>query len=366
MYEQQFFQGDLALMDYMDYVLSNTKKLMIVSGKNCIKLPLMMIIDTKVKDKVYFDEFEPNPKYESIKRGVSLFRASGCDALLAAGGGSAIDVAKCIKLFATMDEEKNFLLQEYKDNDIGLFAIPTTAGTGSESTRFAVIYYQGEKQSIAHDSILPRGVLLAPKLIESVPPYQRKATMLDAFCHAIESFWSINSSKRSREYSLEAISIIRKTMPMYLENEAQGNEQMLKASNLAGQAINITQTTAAHAMCYKLTSLYGLAHGHSVAIVLPELWRFMIKHMEQCIDRRGSNFLKDTFEQLAECMGCVDAMEAVEKVEQLISGLELGRPMAQKEDISKLVSSVNTVRLKNNPVELSKEDIELIYNNILL
>ena len=141
-----------------------------------------------------FSDFQPNPKYESVVAGIEALRAHHCDFIIAAGGGSAMDVAKCIKLFSEMDLSKNCLEQEIVENALPLLAIPTTAGTGSEATRFAVIYYQGNKQSVAHPSCVPGWVLMEPELLESLPMYQRKATMLDAFCHAAESFWSVNST----------------------------------------------------------------------------------------------------------------------------------------------------------------------------
>ena len=90
-----------------------------------------------------FSDFQPNPKYESVVAGIEALRAHHCDFIIAAGGGSAMDVAKCIKLFSEMDLSKNCLEQEIVENALPLLAIPTTAGTGSEATRFAVIYYQG-------------------------------------------------------------------------------------------------------------------------------------------------------------------------------------------------------------------------------
>ena len=106
---------------------------------------------------------------------------------------------------------------------------------------------------------------MEPELLESLPMYQRKATMLDAFCHAAESFWSVNSTEDSQEDAAEAIRLVLKYADSYLANEKDGNAQMLLAANIAGKAINVTQTTAGHAMAYKITTLYGLSHGHAVS-----------------------------------------------------------------------------------------------------
>ena len=277
-----------------------------------------------------------------------------------------MDVAKCIKLFSEMDLSKNCLEQEIVENALPLLAIPTTAGTGSEATRFAVIYYQGNKQSVAHPSCVPGWVLMEPELLESLPMYQRKATMLDAFCHAAESFWSVNSTEDSRENAAEAIRLVLKYAGSYLANEKDGNAQMLRAANIAGKAINVTQTTAGHAMAYKITTLYGLSHGHAVALVVDSLWPYMAAHTENCIDPRGEAYLKTMFEELAKVCGCDSVEVSIEKYQNWFAALDLERPTLQNAgQLDLLTHSVNPVRLKNNPVQLTEETLESLYRQIL-
>lgn len=312
-----------------------------------------------------FSEFEPNPRYESVTKGIQVFLEKQCDFIIAAGGGSAMDVAKCIKLFWNMDQSRNCLEQEITENETPVLAIPTTAGTGSEATRFAVIYYEGNKQSVHHTSAVPDYVILDPGLLDTLPEYQRKATMLDALCHAVESYWSVNATKESKEYASEAIRKILRYRDQYLKNERVGNEEMLKASNLAGKAINITQTTAGHAMCYKLTTLYGLAHGHAAGLCVAALWPYMAAHTEDCIDPRGEVYLKETLAGLAQAMGCGTVEESVEKYRHLLEELALAVPVLKDENELKLLkTSVNPDRLKNNPVLLTEETLETLYRQI--
>lgn len=313
-----------------------------------------------------FSDFAPNPKYESVIAGIEAYRRHHCDMIIAAGGGSAMDVAKCIKLFAFMNLAENCLTQEIVANDIPLLAIPTTAGTGSEATRFAVIYYQGNKQSVNHTSCIPEYVLMDPELLATLPMYQRKATMLDALCHAVESFWSVNATEESQKYAAEAIRLVLKEEEAYLANTPEGNEQMLLTANLAGKAINLTQTTAGHAMAYKLTTLYGLAHGHAVALCVEKLWPYMVRHTEDCMDERGTAYLDEMFRKLAEVMGCGSAEEAAEAYGRFYEELSLERPALQHpEELDVLAGSVNPVRLKNNPVRLDAETLRTLYMKIL-
>ncbi len=319
-------------------------------------------LGTKV---VFFKDFVPNPLYESVVAGVDIFLTEKCDVIFAVGGGSAMDVAKCIKLYSNMNHSRNYLEQEIVPNDIKFVAIPTTAGTGSEATRYAVIYFNGEKQSVADYSAIPTTVIMDSSVLNTLPMYQKKATLMDALCHAIESFWSVNSTEESRELSKEAIGLIYEYKDKYLAGDNTVNNIMLKASNTAGKAINITQTTAGHAMCYKLTSLYGIAHGHAAALCLPDLWKYMLDNMDKCIDKRGQEYLSKVFDEIAEAMGYSKPGEAAQAFKKMVADIGLLAPMMEnKGDYEKLRTSVNPVRLKNNPVSLSEEAIDDIYHHI--
>lgn len=327
----------------------------------------MLEVRKHFSDVVRFQDFTPNPTYESVVAGVKTYRENRCNAIVAVGGGSAIDVAKCIKLFSNMDGKRNYLEQEIVANDIPFLTIPTTAGTGSEATRFAVIYFKGEKQSVMHVSCLPDTVVFIPSVLEKLPLYQKKATLLDAFCHAIESYWSVNSTDESKGYAKEAIQLILANMEKYLsgENNPKIYCQMLTASNLAGKAINITQTTAGHAMSYKLTSLYGISHGHAVALCVSKLWPYMIEHIDQCIDPRGTGYLTGVFDEIADIMECKSSLEVADRFQDILQSFELEIPRVREGDYPILVSSVNQDRVKNNPIKLACEDMECLYHEIL-
>ncbi len=312
------------------------------------------------KDKlVLFNEFTPNPLYEQVCKGVDLYRENGCDTILAIGGGSTIDVAKCIKLYCKMDPKENYLKQEYKDSGVPLIAIPTTAGTGSESTRYAVIYFEGKKQSVTHESIIPNYVILEHSVLKTLPLRQKKATMLDALCQGIESWWSVNSTDESKVYSRKAVEMIVANYKKYIfENDDEAANQIMIAANYAGQAINITQTTAAHAMSYKITSLFRIPHGAAVAICLPEVWGYMLDHPEKCIDHRGIEYLSATLKEIPVTLDWFKA---------LLVELEMGYPEStdRATDIDTLTNSVNPVRLRNFPTELTTEVLRSMYERIV-
>ena len=325
-----------------------------------------------------FSDYAPNPAYEPAVKGAEIFRKEGCDCIVAVGGGSAMDVAKCVKLFATLDPSVSYLEQSYEDNGIPFLAVPTTAGTGSEATHFAVIYDGGKKLSIAHESSVPQAVVFDPTTLVSLPDYQRKATMMDALCHAIESCWSVKADEKSRKIAKEAIWQVLSAKDDYLANTPEGNQSMLLAANMAGKAINLTQTTAGHAMCYKLTGTFGISHGHAAALCVSVLWPFMIAHADECVYPEGESGLRQVFSELADLWGALTPQEAAAQFSALVAELGLDtlrRPDAKEggsaepveatqELISTLADSVNLQRLKNNPVALTRDEIVELYEEI--
>ena len=355
-------------IEHLSEALEGSKKVLLVTDSSFPFLNIKNEVEGITIPYVKFSDFTPNPLYEDVCKGVELFNAEGCDTILAVGGGSSLDVAKCIKLYCRMSKDTLYLDQEYKDTGVKLIAIPTTAGTGSESTRYAVIYYDGKKQSVTHDSIIPNVAILEPKVLKTLPLYQKKCTMLDALCQGIESWWSVNSTEESCEYSLKAIKLIMANWRNYIfENDDEAAAYIMLGANYSGRAINITATTAAHAMSYKITSLYRFPHGHAVAVCLPEIWEYMLSHMDKCIDSRGSEYLFNIFTQISLAMGCKSPSGTIAKFREMLKDLEMQNPVSEHlpSDISLLTSSVNPIRLKNNPVRLEDKIIEKIYMSVL-
>lgn len=350
----------------IDEWLKGKKKVFLVCGDSINLLErLKKKLDTISIPLIRFSDFQLNPLYESVIKGVKLFRKEKCDSIIAVGGGSAMDVAKCIKLYSGFlgDGQKGEWLKDaIIPNTIPFLAIPTTAGTGSEATRYAVIYYNGIKQSVMSESIIPQAVLMDANLLKPLPLYQKKATMCDALCHALESFWSVNSTEESKRYSTEAIQGVMNHMNGYLNNTDEGNAGMLMAAHAAGKAINITQTTAGHAMCYKITSLFGCAHGHAAILCNRVLFSWMVENTDKCIDPRGEEYLKNALNALGRVMGCKNAKSGAAELINVFERLGLDIPTATAEQYEELKVSVNPVRLKNFPVQLNAESIDALYH----
>ena len=354
---------------YLKEAVAGCEKPLLVCGHSFDKLNIKEEVSRTIPQCVLFQDFSPNPTYEQVCKGVDAFNDGGCDSIVAIGGGSAIDVAKSIKLFCKMDKDKPYVEQTYQETGIKLIAIPTTAGTGSESTRFSLLYYKGEKISVNHDSIVPNVAILEGTVLKPLPDFQKKCTLLDALCQAIEAWWSVNSTDESKEYSQKATEIIIANWEDYLFNyNNEAADAIMLASNLAGKAINIAQTTAPHAFSYKITSLYGTPHGLAVALSFPEIWQYMNDNMDKCCDSRGKDYLAETFVEIAHTMGVATVEEAIGVFREILSKMQVGKPHSNSREkaIELLANSVSPFRLKNNPVELSLETMRNIYDTIMM
>ncbi len=372
---QKIINGIASLPDILKEV--ECKKLFLVIDSSYPFLNIKDAIEAlPVEEKVKFSDFTPNPLYEQVCNGIELLKESHCDTILAVGGGSAIDVAKCIKL-AVLAKEGNAaiippLVSQRLPIDgtmIPFIAIPTTAGTGSESTHNAVMYYEGAKQTVTNDGVLPDYAILEPSVLKTLPLYQKKCTMMDALCQGIESWWSVNSTEESYEYSRKTVELIMANWRKYIfENDDEAAAQIMLAANYGGKAINITQTTAAHAMSYKITSMYKLPHGHAVAVCLPVIWEYMLDNMDKCIDIRGQEYLSGIFDKIVQAMGCTNPVQAISKFREMMTEMEMKYPNTsdKERDLNILTHSVNPVRLKNNPILLETEVISRLYNSLLI
>ncbi len=352
------------------------KKLFLVIDSSFPFLNIKDAIETlPVEGNIKFSDFTPNPLYDQVCNGIELLKLSQCDTILAVGGGSAIDVAKCIKLAVLAKEGNAAIIPPYVSQrlpidaaKIPFIAIPTTAGTGSESTHNAVMYYEGAKQTVTNDGVLPDYAILEPSVLKTLPLYQKKCTMMDALCQGIESWWSINSTDESKVYSKKTVELIMANWRKYIfENNDASATQIMLAANYGGRAINITQTTAVHAFSYKITSLYKLPHGHAVAVCLPAIWKYMTGHFNKCIDARGFNYLEQIFKDISEELGYDNSIGAIEGFEHMMTEMELCNPVAsnREKEIDILSHSVNPIRLKNNPVELDEATINFLYEIIV-
>lgn len=313
---------------------------------------------------VKFNEFELNPKLEDVQRGIDHYRDLNPDFVIALGGGTAIDLAKLIGgLSAQSDSARDLALGLAAIQVAGkpMMAIPTTAGTGSEATHFAVVYVDGIKYSVAHPSLLPEYAVVDSTLTESLPRRITAATGLDAFCQAIESIWAVAANEESLGYALEAARLAFGNLEAATNSSSpEARRAMSRASHLAGKAINITKTTAPHALSYYLTSRFGVPHGFAVAATLVSLLNFNAGVTDDdCTDPRGAIAVRNRISQILSVLGTETVEDAGLTIHNLLTQIEcpLLNDILDHDGLPTLVESANLQRLSNNPRRAGREQL---------
>jgi len=343
----------------------NTKNVFLVTGKSsyetCFaKQKLEGFLKNIGVGWQRFSDFTPNPKIKEIEIGLSMFRKSGpYDMIIGIGGGSAIDVAKSIKNQVFSDYEK-----------LPLVAIPTTAGSGSEATYFIVSYKGRKKLSKGNPDITyPDYTIIDPQFTLSLPKNIAASTGLDALSQAVEAYWSISSTQESKEFAKEAIGLLIRNLEGAINNPTGENkENVMKAANLAGKAINISKTTACHSVAYPITSYFNIPHGHATALTLGEMlvYNSQVKDND-CLDKRGADYVKQITNELCSLLGKPTPEQAREKINELIQSIGLKTKFSElglkKSDIEIILENgFAPERVKNNPRLLTEDNLsDILY-----
>ncbi len=307
-----------------------------------------------------FAEFEQNPKLEDLLKGLELFRATAPDLVLAVGGGTVMDMAKMIKIFSAQPKPPAAYIvegEELNASDLPLVAVPTTAGSGSQATHFSVLYVGKAKFSVGHACMLPDAAIVDPGFLRNIPRRIAASSGLDALNQAIESYWSIHSSEESKRTARKAIELAWRVLrDVVLQPTDDARLALVEAAHLAGEAINVTKTTAPHAISYPITSYFGVAHGHAVGLVLPSMLVYNADvSAEDSLDPRGPAYVRQTIGELAGLLGAAHALGAAQSYDELMACIGLTRELPElgirtRADLELIVDhGFNPERVRNNP-----------------
>ncbi|MFH0875305.1 MAG: phosphonoacetaldehyde reductase [archaeon] len=340
----------------------------LVTGKESYDKNMKHIIEPLISSCIikHFSAFSQNPRFSEVEEGIRQFGQKSYDMILAVGGGSAIDVAKMINIFSAQKCTSIECMQgDVKINKKGkvLVAVPTTAGSGSEATRFAVVYHDNVKYSVDHDFLIPDYAIIDPQLSASLPAKITASSGMDALCQAIESYWCVNSCEESKAFAKEAIILVLKNISKAVNAPTiKSRHEMAKAANLSGKAINITKTTASHAMSYAITTYFGIPHGHAVALTLGKMLVFNSEvNDDDCNDSRGAEYIREAIQDICDIMDAASPISANVKLKLLMREIglepELSKILKTKENIALVAKNVDASRLSNNPRKMSEDDI---------
>jgi len=356
----------------------NAKRILLVTGKKSFSLSgAKHKIKKILKDLevIIFDDFQSNPRLEDAESGINLVRQNNPDLIISIGGGSVLDMAKLINILSAQNDIDFFDIIKNPNliNNKGtpLVAIPTTAGSGSQATHFSVVYIDKVKYSLSHSYILPNYAIVDPALSYNVPSNVAASCAMDSLSQAVESYWSVGSTKESRRYSAKAIKMILPALKKSIvNNDNDAKDIMAYAAHMSGKAINISKTTAAHALSYSMTALFGIPHGHAVALTLGKFFGIN-DNADKCniLDQRGGVYLNATMKELFNMFDCDTADCCHDKWYELMKLLDLevnivNLGIKNIEDIKHIVNNVNIERIKNNPVLLDKKELFKIFDSI--
>ena len=316
----------------------------------------------------HFSDFEVNPKVKDIEKGMEIFKKNNCDFVIAVGGGSVMDIAKSINILASNEGNPTEYIKNQKNIENKgkvLVAVPTTSGSGSEATRSTVVYIDKTKYSLDHEFIIPDYTIVDSQLTMNLPKHITASAGMDALSQAIESYWCIDSTEESKDYARKAIKLIMGNLIDAVDNPTrESREAMAEASFLAGKAINISRTTACHAIAYPITSYFGVPHGHAVALTLAQMLVYNSKVTEKDIlDKRGINYVHETLKEIAGLIGADDIQDANKRITSLMEEIGLKTRLSEigvktDEDIEIIIKNgFNPQRVNNNPRLLTEETL---------
>ena len=255
------------------------KKMLIVTDKDLVSLGLVERVTERLNaagiDFAVFDGVEPDPTFAQVEAGLAELERSGCNSILAIGGGSPMDAAKIIAASATSKKPTAKLegLMKIRETPLPLYAIPTTAGTGSEVTIAAVVSDTAThtKKFFVDPNLLPQMTALDASLMTGLPPKTTAATGMDALTHAVESYLSETSRPQTEQWATAAVRLIFRFLPRAYKdgNDTEAREAMALASYYAGLAFTRTGVGYVHAIAHAFGARYGTPHGLANAIALP-------------------------------------------------------------------------------------------------
>ena len=348
----------------------NIKKPLFVTDKDLINLPFIIKIISEIKVKFkelsIFSNFSGNPIGENVDEGVNEFKINNCDGVIAIGGGSAIDVGKAIAFMSG----QNRSIWDFED--IGdywkradtkkispIIAIPTTAGTGSETGRASAIINKktGIKKIIFHPKILPSIVILDPNLTVDLSPRLTAATGMDALAHNLEAFCATNFHPMAEGIALEGMKLIKKSLVVAFKDgkNIEARQNLLAASSMGSTAFQ-RGLGAIHSLSHPVNAQFNIHHGLSNAIFMPYVLTFNKTSIEKKIisicdyldlDKKFDSFLA--------------------WILQLRKELEIPHKLSDIMDCSKMnIEELSLMAFEDpstdgNPKKINREDLKLMY-----
>lgn len=304
-----------------------------------------------------YSDLRPNPGIADIEAGARVLRELQGAVVVGLGGGTSLDGAKAISLAASNDTPIRDLDYRMKPRNPGLpvVAVPTTAGTGSETNSFAVIddHEARRKFYVGHESVRPKVAILDPDLTLGLPPGATAATGMDVLTHSLESLMAKNGNPFSHALALEATGMVGGWLPAAVKDgrSAEARAQMLLAAHMAGLAFANTGLGLAHALGHTLSAHLGTVHGVALAVVLPSVMEFNQEARPSELAQARAALGGESVRALATGIGMPSTLT------------ELGLQLAGVPDLVR--DALDDVVLLNNPIQPTREQLTALVESLL-
>ena len=314
-----------------------------------------------------WSDFQPNASIDELRAGLAVVREFEPDMVIGVGGGSVMDMAKLLVAYSDRDDDPTAMIRagapvERVSHDLVL--VPTTSGSGSESTHFAVVYIGDEKFSVAGPGLYASHIIIDPDLSMSGSSQQRATSGIDAICQAIESLWAAGATSESRRLARTALRrLIPNIRPFVTNGDSDSARAMAIGAHLSGRAIDISKTTGAHALSYFLTKRLGIPHGNAVALTLGA---FIEAHQSSVsVTNSSGSSLGEAMKSISVSLGAYDSASLRRQFNALLPELgliaSLNAVVSHTEDfVDEWLESVNQQRLANNPIPFDRSQLRAL------
>ncbi|RSK25719.1 iron-containing alcohol dehydrogenase [Bacillus sp. HMF5848] len=321
---------------------------------------------TNIEKVVYFNEIEPNPSCQTVDKAAAMAREHNVDVVIGLGGGSAMDASKMVTCL--IDNEGSIFdyystgNKELKPRKAQLICIPTTAGTGSEVTNIGVYTNKetGIKMPFASPYFWPDIALIDPMLTHTMPMHITASTGMDAFTHAIEAYWSVNSNPISDALSVSVIKTILENIETACKEPTniEARKNMAFASVTAGISFSQTKTTGIHAVSFPLTTDFGASHGLACSITLPAFIKLAYTGRKEKMD---ALFTMIGYESLESFVGRVEEIMKNIEIPTRLSALNV-----KESDLDRIVEiSMKAPLIHFTPVKMDEDVLYDLLKSIL-
>lgn len=347
------------------------KKVLVVTGRGSTKKSgLLDRVEKLLSDAglgyEVFDKVEPNPLASTAKEGADMAKATGCEVILAVGGGSIMDCAKAIA-FCVCNEGPVFDYIYGKKQGKGalpLIAVPTTCGTGSEGNCFAVLTddSNNDKKSLRTNDVIPKASIIDPELMKTMPKHILASVGFDALCHSMEAYISKSCQPLVEIQAMYAIKLLGENLAKVYKNyeDEEGWDAIAFASTIGGMVIHHAGVAASHGLEHPASGLRNITHGRGLAALTPVIYK------------RSISGAPEKFAMISRLLGGKDETDCVENIEKLLAEIELTTTLSaegvKEEDIDWMAENalkVSAVSINSHPVVFTLDEIKEIYKEAM-